>query len=143
MMVLSVFSLWKNTRTHQKPSCGSLGGSGVTGSSPLASARSNQGKTSVFPHSGAQPRLTVSPERGPAQAAPSWGQLSSSAAGSNWFCVTIPPSRGCLEIWGSLYGGEETPLPTAWSHILLRSQLCVSAGSWSGFGYICLRVGGS
>lgn len=42
----------KNIGTHQKCSCGSLGGSGVTGTSPLASARSNQGKTPAVPPAG-------------------------------------------------------------------------------------------
>lgn len=42
----------KNIGTHQKRSCGSLGGSGVTGTSPLTSARSNQGKTPAVPRAG-------------------------------------------------------------------------------------------
>lgn len=52
IVVLAVCSLWKNTRTHQKPSCGSLGGSGMTGTSLVTSARSHWGKTLLGPSLG-------------------------------------------------------------------------------------------
>lgn len=127
--VLTVFSLWKNTRTHQKPACGSLGGSGERGTSPLASVRSYRGETAAVLRAGVQPQLSVGTGWGPAQAAPSWGWPGPGCGESPGFCDNPSISRltGDLGLpvrrQGNAAAGSGEAHPAATSALRFNRQL--------------------
>lgn len=134
--MLTVFSLWKNTRTHQKPSCGSLGGSGMMGTVLLHLPGATRTKHPVcWRLLGAQDGVQHQ-QNLPGDGRAAW-------LGSDGFCVTIPPSRGCPGDSGlsvpmqgdAAAGGME-------AHPAMTSALRFGS-SWSRFGCVCLRAEGS